>query len=85
MVICLGLLLIVYYYNLVNIFLFDVHQKLALSVSFCVGKVDFLALVRQNFTFAAKYTFRTQNDTDSANFRYTANKKYRSYHVLNVF
>ena len=36
-------------------------------------------------TSAAKSTFRTQNGTDSANFRYTENKKYRSYHVRNVF
>ena len=32
-----------------------------------------------------KLTFRAQNNTDSANFRYTANKKYRSYHVRNLF
>ena len=31
-----------------------------------------------------KSTFHTQNDIDSANFRNTANKKYRSYHVKNV-
>ena len=30
-------------------------------------------------TSAGKSTFRTQNDNDSANFRYTANKKYHSY------
>ena len=34
---------------------------------------------------SAGKTFRTQNDTDSANFWYTANKKYRSYHVRNVY
>ena len=32
-------------------------------------------------TSAGKSTFCTLNDTDSANFRYTANKKYRSYQV----
>ena len=35
-------------------------------------------------TSAGKSIFRTQNDTDSANFRYTANKKYRSYHLIRI-
>ena len=35
-------------------------------------------------TSADSSTFRTQNDTDSANYRYTANKKNRSHHVRNV-
>ena len=60
-------------------FLSPVHWKLAFSVSFCVRKADFSALVRE------KSTLRTQNDTDSANFRCTAIKKYHSYHVWNVF
>ena len=30
-------------------------------------------------TSSGKSSFRTQNDTDKANFPYTANKKYRSY------
>ena len=33
-------------------------------------------------TSAGKSSFRTQNDTDSANFRYTANKTFRSYAFL---
>ena len=32
------------------------------------------------FEVCVKPTFRMQNDTNSANFRYIANKKYRSYH-----
>ena len=33
-------------------FLSDVHRKLALSVSFCVRKADFSALVGSNYKFA---------------------------------
>ena len=36
-------------------------------------------------TGAGKSSFRMINDTVSANFQYTANKKYRSFHVRNVF
>ena len=36
-------------------------------------------------TSAGKSTFRTQNDTDLANYRYTSNKKNLWYHVRNVF
>ena len=57
-----------------------VHRNLVLSVSFCMRKVDFPHLRAMNS--AEKTTFRTQNDTDSTNFRYTANKKYSSYYVL---
>ena len=37
------------------------------------------------FYLCGKSTFRTQNDTDWANFRYTKNEKYHSYHVRNDF
>ena len=75
-----------------------VQPKLALSVSFFVRKVNFPALVGKILsvrkietnlkcyrTIAGNSTFRMQNDTDSTNFRYKANKKYRLYHVRNVF
>ena len=77
-------------------FLSAIQRKLALSVSFCVRKVDFLIFflilsvrkIKTNITFSrtspGKSTFRTQNDTNSANFWYTANKKYPSYHVRNI-
>ena len=35
-------------------------------------------------TIVGKSTFRTNNNTDSANFRYTANKKYRLYYERNA-
>ena len=55
-----------------------------------IAKVSLVGVIlraesRFSRTSARKSTVRTQNDTDSANFRYTANKKYRSYHVRNVF
>ena len=37
-----------------------------------------VVLCVEKFKVGGKSTFRTQNDTDSANFRYTANKKYCS-------
>ena len=55
-------------------FLSNVHRKLTFLVSFCVRRVDFSPL-------AGKSIYRTQNDTDSANYRYTANKKNRLYHA----
>ena len=72
-------------------FLFAVYQKLAEFVSFCVRKVDFPGLVRENVIFVLifrtlkikkkikKSTFRTQNDTDKANFRCIADKNIFSY------
>ena len=60
-------------------FLPVVHRKLALLVSFCVRKIK--TNIKLYRTSGGKSTFRTQNDTDSANFRYRENKKYRSYHV----
>ena len=44
-------------------------------MSFCVWKVYFPHLKFYR-TSSGKSTFRAQNDTDSANFRYRANKKY---------
>ena len=45
--------------------------------------------IKTNFKFfrtsAGKSTFRMQNDTDSANLRYTANKKYRSCHERKAY
>ena len=43
-------------------------------MSFCVRNVDFSAHLKLYRTSAAKWTFRTQNDTNKANFRYTADK-----------
>ena len=37
------------YFLLLTHFLSAVHRKLALSVSFCVRKLDFPALVQENF------------------------------------
>ena len=51
-----------------------VHRKLALSVSFCLRKVDFPAIVQQNKLSAGKSTFRTQNDIVSANSVYSKQK-----------
>ena len=52
-----------------------VHRKLVESVSLLRAKSWFFS------TSAGKSTFSTQNDADSANFRYTADKRNRSYHV----
>ena len=56
-------------------FLFAVYRKLAKSMSFCVRKVDFSAHLNFYRTIEGKPTFRTQNDTDEANFQCTADKK----------
>ena len=49
------------------------------------GKILSVLKIKTNLKFyrisTGKLTFRMQKDIDSANFRYTVNKKYRSYHV----
>ena len=66
-------------------FLIAEYRNLAESESFCVWKVDFLHHLKFYRTSAGKSTFRMQNDTNSDNFQYSANKKYRSYQVRKVF
>ena len=58
----------------VRYFLFAVFRKRAESVSFCVRKVDFPAHLKFYRIGARKWIFRTQNDTDKTNLRFTAYK-----------
>ena len=64
-----------------------IRRKLEVSFVSVVLRAEswFDAHLKFYHTSAGKSTFRTQNDTDKATFRYTANKKYLSYHVRNVF
>ena len=52
---------------------------------FVDGLFKFSAHLKFYGISAGKSSYRSQNDTDSTNFRYTANKQNRSYHVRNVF
>ena len=56
-------------------------QKNKVLKIICVRKIK--SNLKFYRTSAGKSTFRTQNDTDKANFGYTTNKEYCSYYVRN--
>ena len=63
--------------------LFFVRRTLKVSFVDVVLRAEswFSRISVVKFYVCGKSIFRTQNDIVSVNFRYTANKKYRSYHV----
>ena len=62
-----------------------VHRKLALSMSFLLAESLFSRIRAVKFYVCGNSIFRKQNDTNLAKYRLTSNKKYRSYHLQNVF